>query len=131
MSTILTRSVFISPFPDLGLNTNNKIFFYYLSSSAIADNFLSLWLSSRFSYRRIQYPPSSFSGASGYSSLKQRHLPKISGKLSSPVIISISPISSICFTAALTVFLIFAVSQFTLRFTLLRISFKIRTFSDS
>lgn len=38
------RCSFMSPLPDLGLNTNKSFFFIYLSSSAIADNFLSLWL---------------------------------------------------------------------------------------
>lgn len=44
MSTIFTKCSFMSPLPDLGLNTNKSFFFIYLSSSAIADNFLSLWL---------------------------------------------------------------------------------------
>ena len=52
-----------------------------------------------------------------------------SGREEKPVVSSIYRISSIWRIAALTVLLMLAVSQFTFRLTLPRISFKIRTFS--
>lgn len=56
MSTIFTRCSFMSPLPDLGLNTNKSFFFIYLSSSAIADNFLSLWLTPDLPIGGSRYP---------------------------------------------------------------------------
>ena len=73
--------------------------------------------------------PSSFKVASGYSSLAAAISSSPSGSLSKPILSRIYNISFICSTAADTVLLILAVSQFTFRFTELRISFNILTFS--
>ena len=76
-----------------------------------------------------RYVPSSLSGVSGYSNRSNAISFRFSGRLSKPAFCLIYSISPSCFTAAATVLLIFAVSQFTFRLTEFLISFKIRTFS--
>ena len=75
--------------------------------------------------------PSSFSDASGCERRACATSSNPSGSFSKPIVSRKYVISSICLTAAETVLLMFAVSQLTFRFTVLRISFSILTFSSS
>ena len=110
----------------------NNIFPHYSfsrSSSAISLILRSLWFTPDFPTGGSRYVPSSLSGVSGYSNRSNAISFRFSGRLSKPAFCLIYSISPSCFTAAATVLLIFAVSQFTFRLTEFLISFKIRTFS--
>ena len=102
-----------------------------LSSSAILPNFLRRWFTPDLPTGGSKASPSSFNVASGLASLNSAISLRLSGRLSNPALSLMYMISSICLTAADTVLLILAVSQFTCRFTLPRISLRMRMFSSS
>src|SRR5699024_7321949 len=84
-----------------------------LTLSANSLSFRSLWLIPDFPTGGISIAPSSFRVASGFSRRAVAASTSPSGMFSKPIVSLRYVISSTCFTAADTVLLILAVSQFT------------------